>query len=77
MTDNTNGPTSNRTMTTNKQEYDTIVQCRTCGRKQYLMFANGLKNGWSRCCGSTMPILQCKADIDKAVRQLVLGALER
>jgi len=29
-------------------DYDTIVQCKKCGKKQYLRFANGLKNGWSK-----------------------------
>lgn len=51
-------------------EYDTVVQCQKCGRKQYLMFANGLKNGWSQCCRYTMPIIECHADIEKAVKSI-------
>jgi hypothetical protein len=53
---------------------DTVVECPKCGRRQYLKFANGLKNGWSKCCGYTMPIVFCKANIVEAVRE-VLGAV--
>lgn len=60
-------------MTTPKNDefkgYDTIVQCKKCGRKQYLDFKYGLLNGWSECCdGLTMPILKTKANIDGAVK---------
>ena len=48
---------------------DTVVECSKCGRRQYLMFANGLKNGWSKCCGYTMSIIFTDADINKAVKQ--------
>ena len=51
---------------------DTTVQCKKCGRKQHLMFANGLKNGWSQCCGYTMPIIQTTANIKKAVGALAI-----
>jgi len=51
-------------------DYDTTVQCPKCGRKEHLQFVNGLKNGWSKCCGYTMTIVRCTADIDKAVRSL-------
>jgi len=44
---------------------DTVVECKKCGRRQYLKFANGLKNGWSKCCGYTMPIVFCKANIEE------------
>jgi len=64
-----------RSQLTNKKvasvNYDTIVQCKKCFRKQYLQFVNGLKNGWSKCCGYTMPIIYCDADIDKAVKSIV------
>ena len=50
--------------------YDTTVQCQKCGRKQHLQFVNGLKNGWPKCCGYTMPIVRCTADIKKAVKSL-------
>lgn len=49
---------------------DTIVECKTCGRRQHLQFVTGLKNGWSKCCGSTMPIVYSDADIDLAVQKL-------
>lgn len=45
--------------------YDTVVECKKCGKRQYLYFANGLKNGWSKCCGETMPIVKTTADLDK------------
>jgi len=51
-------------------EYDTTVQCKKCGKKQHLNFANGLKNGWSKCCGYTMPIIRCTANIEEAVKSL-------
>lgn len=44
---------------------DTVVQCKKCGRKQFLDFANGLKNGWSKCCGETMSILKTVADVER------------
>ena len=50
---------------------DTVVQCKKCGRRQFLNFVDGLKNGWSECCGETMPIMQCKADIGKAVQSII------
>jgi len=49
---------------------DTTVQCLKCGKKQHLQFVNGLKNGWSKCCGYTMPIVHCTANIEEAVRSL-------
>lgn len=55
---------------------DTVVQCKKCGRTQYLKFANGLKNGWSKCCGYTMPIVFHKADIEKSVRSLPISFSE-
>lgn len=52
--------------------YDCIVQCPKCGRTQYLEFKNGLKNGWSKCCGEfTMPIIWQDANIEKAVSNIV------
>ena len=52
--------------------YDCITQCPKCGRTQCLMFSNGLRNGWSTCCGGyTMPIVWQETDIDKAVSDLI------
>ena len=51
--------------------YDTVVQCKKCGRKQFLDFANGLKNGWSKCCGYTMPILYCEANINEEFKKVL------
>jgi len=53
-----------------EKEYDTVVQCKKCGKRQYLQFANGLKNGWSKCCGQTMTIIRCTANIEEAVKSL-------
>ena len=57
---------------------DTVVRCPKCGRTQYLRFSNGLRNGWSKCCGGlTMPIIfiqkQAKT-IDGAVKEIVAEA---
>ena len=52
---------------------DTVVQCKKCGRTQYLKFKNGLKYGWSKCCGYTMPIVYCIANIEDAVKSLPLS----
>ena len=51
--------------------YDTIVGCQKCGRVQHLDFINGLKNGWSECCGQTMPIIKCVADIEQIIKTLL------
>jgi len=48
---------------------DTIVECKKCGRRQHLKFVNGFKNGWSECCGYTMPIVYCIANIGEAVKK--------
>lgn len=49
--------------------YDTTVQCKNCGRKEHLNFINGLKNGWSKCCGYTMPIVACTANMDEVMNE--------
>lgn len=54
-------------MKTYPPDTDTLVRCPKCGRKQYLLFKNGLKNGWSKCCGYTMPIVKTKANIEQVV----------
>jgi len=51
-------------------DYDTVVECKKCGKRQYLFFVNGLKNGWDKCCGYTMPIIYCIANIEEAVKSL-------
>jgi hypothetical protein len=55
--------------------HDTVVQCKKCGRKQFLDFINGLKNGWSSCCGQTMPILKTTANVSEIMKKL-LGSWE-
>lgn len=50
--------------------YDTVVECRKCGHREYLDFANGLKNGWSECCGETMPIIKTTANIELEVGKI-------
>jgi len=57
-------------------EYDTTVQCPKCGKKQHLQFVNGLKNGWTKCCGYAMPIIRCTANIEQAVKELPIKILE-
>jgi hypothetical protein len=54
-----------------EHSYDCIVQCTKCKRVQYLQFANGLRNGWSLCCGYTMPIVWQNANFDKAVKSVI------
>jgi len=51
--------------------YDTVVECAKCGKRQYLDFAMGLKNGWSKCCGYTMQIVKTTANIEKAVARSI------
>ena len=53
--------------------YDTLVQCKKCGKKQYLNFINGLKNGWDKCCGETMIIIKTTANIDACIGEIVKG----
>ena len=50
---------------------DTIVECRKCGRREHLMFANGLRNGWTICCGETMILIKTKANIEKSVEKVI------
>ena len=53
---------------------DTVVRCPKCGRTQGLSFENGLRNGWSTCCGGlTMPIIYIrgKKTVEKAVASIV------
>lgn len=55
---------------------DTVVRCPKCGRTQALLFKNGLKNGWSTCCGGfTMPIIYHQADIYEATRQAIIDSM--
>jgi hypothetical protein len=52
---------------------DTVVRCPKCGRTQALLFKNGLKNGWSTCCGGlTMPIIYHQADVYDATKMVIL-----
>lgn len=56
---------------------DTVVRCPKCGRTQALTFENGLKNGWSTCCGGlAMPIIYIrgKNTIENAVANIVTEA---
>jgi len=51
---------------------DTVVRCPKCGRTQALLFKNGLKNSWSKCCdGYTMPIILTLADVYKATSDAI------
>jgi hypothetical protein len=59
-----------------QHEYDCIVQCPKCNRTQYLEFKNGLKNGWSTCCGGyTMTIVWHDVDIAKTVGEIIKSSL--
>jgi len=49
---------------------DTIVECGKCGRRQHLEFVNGLRNGWSKCCGYTMSIVHIE-NMDEVVENSV------
>lgn len=60
---------------TDMHGHDTVVQCKKCGRKQYLDFINGMKNGWSKCCGETMLLLKTTADIEQSVRKALFGQI--
>lgn len=58
--------------------YDCIVQCPKCGRTQYVEFRNGLRNGWSTCCGGlTMPIVWHNANIDKAIGEIIKNSIQK
>lgn len=35
---------------------DSMVECEKCGKRSFLNFANGLRNGWGICCGYTMTL---------------------
>jgi len=58
--------------------YDTVVGCKKCGRRQFLNFANGLKNGWSECCGEAMPIIKTTANIEQEIKKVIpIGLIKR
>ena len=57
--------------------YNTAVRCKKCGKIQYLEFKNGLKNGWSKCCGETMPIIKTIANIEKATKEAIFGRMSK
>ncbi len=46
-----------------KYDLDTVVRCPKCGRIQYLRLEYGIRDGWSECCGSVMPIIYHKISI--------------
>jgi hypothetical protein len=58
---------------------DTVVRCPKCGRTQYLKFENGLRNGWSKCCGLTMPIVFLSKEnlIEDAIGNIVKTSCEK
>lgn len=56
---------------------DTVVRCPKCGKTQKLLFKNGLKNGWSKCCGGyTMPIISLNTDVYKATLEAIMEQLQ-
>lgn len=56
---------------------DTVCKCFKCGRIQYLNFSDGLKNGWSRCCGGlAMTMVYMDTDIDKTVSSIFQEAVK-
>jgi hypothetical protein len=62
---------------TDMHGHDTVVQCKKCGRKQYLEFINGMKNGWSKCCGETMLLLKTTADMKQVIHELLSGGWKK
>ena len=54
---------------------DTIEECKKCGRRIHLRFANGMKNGWDVCCGQTMTLVKCPKTF-KAINEAVKEYLD-
>jgi hypothetical protein len=56
-----------------------VVECPNCGRTQYLNIVDGIKNGWSLCCGKIMPIVYIKHnsfnDINIILQKLTINDL--
>lgn len=46
---------------------DSLVRCMTCDKEERVTFIYCLKNGWPKCCGYTMRLIETKANIEMNV----------
>lgn len=53
---------------------DSLVRCIHCGREEQVTFIYCLKNGWPKCCGYTMRLIETKANIEGNVALLCADA---
>jgi len=50
---------------------NTTIECQKCGAKLGVNFGRCLGNGWPTCCGETMYLKRTRANIEKAVDDLM------
>lgn len=50
---------------------DSQVKCQSCERTAKVNFANCMREGWPMCCGSTMELMDTRADIRHEVGEIV------
>lgn len=50
---------------------DTLVRCSVCKEQELVSFAHCLRNGWPKCHGYTMTMIETKADVGAATTQVL------
>ena len=53
---------------------DSLVRCIHCGKEERVTFIYCLKNGWPKCCGYTMRLVETKANIEMNVSVICADA---
>ena len=52
-------------------ELDTCVRCNQCGNEQRVSFADSLRHGWLKCCGSEMTVTTSTTTIEAAMDEIL------
>ncbi len=53
---------------------DSLVRCNHCGKEERVTFIYCMRNGWPKCCGYTMRLVETKADIEMNVAVICADA---
>lgn len=51
---------------------DTCVCCKHCGVEQTVSFADSLRHGWLKCCGSEMSVTTLTTTIEAAMDEILV-----
>ena len=54
-----------------KCKKNTKVKCLKCGKEKEVDFTYCLGNGWPKCCGYTMMMINTKANIGNSVKKVI------